>query len=562
MIEIVFSHTDARTAQAVLEQFVTLFIGRQSQIYGNPQAEVLKEQAQSAYEKMVAGNREMLNFKEQVGVSNIDEEISLLLTQRSNITSYLSQYGSVSEGQGDSAIATDDNTQQDAQAQRPVYSIVPAKRGVNGKESPFPALDEIRSRIEELRTQENEMLQTYRANSDVVVKIRQNIEAETISLYKAVDALKEKMKELDSRLSYLNENKAKSDVLARKVEFAEGIYKTAESRLQAAQVNDDLNSRKITQVSVIESPVLPEKPASPRKFMTLLLCLIVSGVFGAAAIILSELLDLSFSTPEQLAAHLEKPVLASFSYNYITASGLLRSIGFKEFSISKFSAVLPFLAAYDAGGKHKKNLLFKENVANLYQGMVAQGQIKDGVVCFSSAYAGEGVSTVSWELANFMVDTAGKKVLFMDTVGSFVPDQSSLTRPALLDVISGGGELTDMVVEMDTPEQKKISVAQFFNKKDHHKVLANMLDINKALQQLKSEYDVILLPVSNVISDSVAVAMASLSDAAVFVVEADRTRAPVVKQAVQILKDSGTNIVGMVLNKRMMYIPRWMYNII
>jgi Mrp family chromosome partitioning ATPase len=49
-------------------------------------------------------------------------------------------------------------------------------------------------------------------------------------------------------------------------------------------------------------------------------------------------------------------------------------------------------------------------------------------------------------------------------------------------------------------------------------------------------------------------------DGVVLVVEAEKTRWPVAETVRDKIKNSGGNILGIVLNKRRYYIPDWIYN--
>jgi Mrp family chromosome partitioning ATPase len=56
------------------------------------------------------------------------------------------------------------------------------------------------------------------------------------------------------------------------------------------------------------------------------------------------------------------------------------------------------------------------------------------------------------------------------------------------------------------------------------------------------------------------IALAAQSDAAVIVVEAERTRPPIVERLVELLRRAGAPIVGTILNKRRLYVPAFVYD--
>lgn len=614
LIEVGFTHHSPNVAEKVLDQYVALFITQQSEIFGNPQAKVIRQQADTAYERLAQANKEFLDFKTAHGVGDIDEEISLLIQRRSDITSYLSQYNQdgatpvpMGEPSYDPAVdgaAPQDDVVPGADAGQPVmpppakgfapkdaatiddkisvddsgtatvqigklsendlYRILPAKKGVDGNHSPFPALDQSLKRIDELKAKRNDLLQTYRPDSDMVVNIDRTIETESEAMAQSVLALRSKLDELDTRIKDLNGVKAEYDVIARKVSLAEETFKTAQSRVQAAEVNDDLNNRKITQISVIEKPSLPDGPSKPKKALTLLLCILIGGLLGSSLVVLSELFDLSFSSPEQLSGHIKLPLLGVMSYNVLSADGRVVPLDYCADNINRIRVFvgryIPSVMPAPKSAAISPSILLNEEVAALYQSLThhAPGD-RSTIFGFVSAYRGEGVSTIGWELSDFAASKVGRKVLFVDTVNAFVNDPSV---PALLDVVAGKARLEEAVRTSKTVSGAQVAVVRFFNEGDRHQVLAQLDALKAQFAALSSQFDLIVLPVSGVVSDPVAQALSTIAHSVALVVEADRTRAPVVKQSLRLIEEGGTRIAGTILNKRIFYIPKPFYRFI
>ena len=201
IIEMTLLNENPETAKLMLDKLLALFIERQSEIYGNPQAEAIREQADATYAKLEEANRELFEYKTKVGVASIDEEISLLLKKRSDIAEYLSRYeegGAPVVPLGSPKIAPIDGDEIDPYLETPPagpnsetaiqpndVGILPAKMGEFGGNVPFPALDEIQKRIDDLRAKEITMRQTYKPGSDVMRNLQLNIAAETEVLKKS-----------------------------------------------------------------------------------------------------------------------------------------------------------------------------------------------------------------------------------------------------------------------------------------------------------------------------------------------------------------------------------------
>jgi Mrp family chromosome partitioning ATPase len=59
-----------------------------------------------------------------------------------------------------------------------------------------------------------------------------------------------------------------------------------------------------------------------------------------------------------------------------------------------------------------------------------------------------------------------------------------------------------------------------------------------------------------------AISMAGLMGGVVMVVEADKTRWEVAQRAKRRLEDDGGKILGVILNRRTMHIPEWLYRML
>ena len=73
------------------------------------------------------------------------------------------------------------------------------------------------------------------------------------------------------------------------------------------------------------------------------------------------------------------------------------------------------------------------------------------------------------------------------------------------------------------------------------------------------EYDWIVMDGPPVLFASDAAALGAIADGVVIVVEAGRTKKPVLSRAVDLLRKAGARILGSVLNRRRLEIPEFIY---
>jgi Mrp family chromosome partitioning ATPase len=92
-----------------------------------------------------------------------------------------------------------------------------------------------------------------------------------------------------------------------------------------------------------------------------------------------------------------------------------------------------------------------------------------------------------------------------------------------------------------------------------HPHVYDSLLIDVFWKKLRQRFDLMLIDSPPVTTSTDGLAISSKVDGVVLVVEAERTRLPVVESARDRIKRSGGNILGIVLNKRRFHIPEWIY---
>ena len=83
--------------------------------------------------------------------------------------------------------------------------------------------------------------------------------------------------------------------------------------------------------------------------------------------------------------------------------------------------------------------------------------------------------------------------------------------------------------------------------------------IDQLFRQLLEMFDVILIDAPPALTEFAGLALVARVSGVLLVVEAERTRSPIVDQARRLIEASGGRILGVVLNKRRMYIPPLVY---
>jgi len=335
--DIEVDHTDPVVAAEMANKLVALFVARQANVYANPQAEFLATQLKAA-ETQLNGSRATLNkYMAKAGLAAVDDELTSLVKRRSDTAAQLAQHQA---GKADA----------DAKAAnlRNSMKTLPRNEPISVESERFKPIDDAEERLRDLHNKEQQALRSYDPQSRVVKDIERDIgfaehdstakQAElsrrikqtpsqvyegiesnylqTVAALDAegaqVDVYSKELAQIDQQLGVLRTKKNQYDDLQRQVDVDTDNYKSLATHYDEARVTSNMNLGDITNVEVIEHPVVPFEPAKPRRLLVLALGFCASVALGLAACMVREKVDERFSLPEQLTSYSQLPVLAVF----------------------------------------------------------------------------------------------------------------------------------------------------------------------------------------------------------------------------------------------------------
>jgi uncharacterized protein involved in exopolysaccharide biosynthesis len=192
-----------------------------------------------------------------------------------------------------------------------------------------------KAQLRALQQKERELLERYTPNSRMVQSLRKEIQAveesiagpledarrielsklegergalqaKTAGLQRQIAQLSGEVHSLDSReKEYLN--------LKRDFGAQEASYKTYLAKLEESRIVDDMNKKKLSNVSVIQNATVPLQPAQSKKRQYAILCLVLALGVGFGLAYLRELVPQRLTTPLAAEKHLGLPVMVSIA---------------------------------------------------------------------------------------------------------------------------------------------------------------------------------------------------------------------------------------------------------
>jgi uncharacterized protein involved in exopolysaccharide biosynthesis len=282
--------------------------------------------------------KKMQTFKQQHEVYSLDEQRSLLLSQRKEIdTNFKNAQNSVEElqrklaslkGQGRRVV---DN--------KALY-VQPEKERIIG---------DAKSKLLSLQLTEQELLRKYRENSRVVGDVRQQIrvvkdylreqedditgksktgnavyqdlerdiirtEADLRAQSARYASLGRQLRQLDGELRSLDLREVDMQNLKRELVVNEKNYQIYGDKLEEARISDNMNRLKLANISVIQEAPTPVEPVKPSRSKKIAFGALFGLLAGIGAAFLSESGSQCILSPESAERRLRLNVIAALPY--------------------------------------------------------------------------------------------------------------------------------------------------------------------------------------------------------------------------------------------------------
>lgn len=172
-------------------------------------------------------------------------------------------------------------------------------------------------------------------------------------------------------------------------------------------------------------------------------------------------------------------------------------------------------------------------------------------VMFLAAQGGEGTSTIVGQFARSLAADPGLRVLLVDAHvrrPAYARDGRLLAGRAGLAGRGGNGASATANLDLMPVPEALVSAGGTAPQA-----------LQGILQAAAGGYDWVLLDGPPVLESPDAAPLGQVADGVVVVVQARRTKRPVLARAVDLVNRSGGSVIGMVLNRRRLEIPEFIY---
>ncbi len=408
-----------------------------------------------------------------------------------------------------------------------------------------PTLQSLKAKLVELRSTYQQKLRKFKPGfpemrqlNAQIVEVRRQLAAGTKSILTSYqlrfqDALqkekdlKKKLAELEVLQADYGDKNIRYTILKREVDSNRKQYENLIDKMNTVDVASQFKSK---NASIVELAIKPTKPYLPNMPINILVGLILSIGLAGSTIYVSELLNNTFTTPDQIENELKIPLLGIIPF--VPETTVAEELNDPKSSVSEAFRSL------------RTSLQFTGT----------EGAPKTLVI--TSAEPSEGKSSTARKLAEEF-GSLGKTVLLIDC---------DLRRPnlhRLIGVTNGMGLsnlLTNMVVQNQNEEGQGL---EFLHDTPWPNVAlmtagtpppnpANLLATEKMglfVHACTQKFDMVIIDSPPVIGLADALLISRLGEATLMVVSANQVSRKAASSALKRLKSAGGNIIGISFNR-------------
>lgn len=526
LLKVSFSDQQPVYAQSVANQIAQSFIDQrvdQTSETSGLARQFIQEQVVQVKDRLQAAEKALVDYAKEAGITVTGDENSLIAANMTAINTALAkaieenlEYGrlvqQIEAGRGDGLEQVLASEGLARIRSRIAELSADYQQKLSLFKPGFPEMKQLESQIQELRKQ---------AENGITV-ITDSIRLKHEETQTKVADLRTKLAELEAEQAAYQDKNIQYTILKREVESFRSQYESLIDKLNDIGVGADLKTQ---NAAVIDLAVLPGGPYSPRMTVNVALALALFAVFGAVLIYILELLNNTFSNPEQVEKELELPVL-----------GILPSVDEKEITTALADQRSGLSEAY-------------RSLRTALQFSGTEGMPRTLLV--TSSEPSEGKSTTAFKLAQDFA-SLNTSVLLVD---------ADMRKPNLhrlfgLDNTLGlSNLLTNTIRREDYPKLLRptkypnVTILTSGTIPPNPADLLSSSRMAAALSGFAKRYDLVIIDAPPVVGLSDAPILSRLADGSLLVVSANQVPRKSAINALKRLRAAGANVLGTTLSK-------------
>ncbi|RJR35235.1 MAG: lipopolysaccharide biosynthesis protein [Desulfobacteraceae bacterium] len=339
VIQVSFLHENPLIAAHAVNLLVDLFREKHLQVHSDPKSSFLEQQLK-AYEAGLKESEDSLEmYRREHQAFSLPEQKTLLLQQRTQFDTTLK------------------NTRNQQEELRKKLAALKAEMRRVPQDIPLATVtdrhdvvDNIKNTLLNLQLKEQDLLMKYTPDHPMVANVQkeirlakeylkrqeedpkkvqttgknivhQELEKEVIKTQAELSAQEAKASALSIQVAHLDKGlqelalrEKRLEQLLRGREINEKNYRTYLEKAEEARIVDDMNNRKMANVSIVQQAAAPLHPLKPKRNIYIAFSFLFGAIGGLGFAFICEYLTQGFSTPEQVERRLGLRTLIALPY--------------------------------------------------------------------------------------------------------------------------------------------------------------------------------------------------------------------------------------------------------
>jgi capsular exopolysaccharide synthesis family protein len=586
IISISYESGSPQVAQNVIRTLIEYYLKKHSEVHRTQGSETFfLKQVSDSNDTLALLEKKLQDLRDETGISSLEEQRQDIL---SRIADLVGQIGA--EEANLAACQAKVQTLQKTVSSIPETLTTQETTGFSNQ-----AVDLMRARLYELQLEENDLLSKFTEESEQVKMIRKKVAEALMLINKETDKegrtevskginsnylqtqsalsieqanlssiqakivnLNEQLATEREKLKTINEADFKITNLRREIDMQQAKYQMNSDKLNQARIDNELDEDKISNISEVQRATFPTRPVPQRRTLKLVLGILVGIMGGIGLAFFFEHIDHSIRTPAEVEEKLLLPTLASIPRVRINRISPTRVNIEKKKHIEK--SVKNMSTRWKIPVKIRRPYsIFREELLLKLNGHATAPSYALAII---GSHHGEGVSTVAANISAMLAQGRGGRVLLIDTNIRFPSThQIFKTRlePGLANIPAAEYDYKEIIV---SDRFKNLHILAAGTQNGSFPRIFQPAQFAKLIDSMKNDYRHVVLDMQAMKENHLSARLASLCDAVVLVVEAERLRWEVLLEAKAQLIKWNANMVGVILNKRRFPIPEWLYQML
>lgn len=518
----------------------------------------LKSQADELKEKVADLEREIADYAEEHSIVAVNKDENITAQRMSQLNELLTRvtgermeveniYKEAKDAfeKGESA-GFDDSSIQSMRSQ---LASLQAEYGNLGAKftASYPKMQQLKAQIDNL----TKSVESQR--NQIIVGLR----SKALAAQEKEKSLKEELEQQKSRAFELSKSQVQYNSLNRELESSRELLQNVLRQIKETGLAVESNS---SNISIVDSAVIPKNPSYPRKKMFLVGGLFFGIFAGLVLTFLFSYLDNTIRTPDQVASYLKVPALGvvpSFKDSLSLPEALKNKAEEQEPVVDVREENALTVVSETNNLENSPALVYvsapQSLAAESYRTirtaiLLSQAGQPPRTILVSSAQSSEGKTTSTTNLAATLASSGGRVVIIdADLRRPKVHKHFKIDKnvPGLVDVLTGQKQLEEVILN---DPLNRVSIIVCGKIPPNPAELLGSVEMANTLDRLAQMFDYVLIDSPPILPVTDSVILSRYVDGVVLVIKGGSTPRKVVRDAKDRLKNAGANILGTILN--------------